>query len=323
MHINKHTQIQIAIDTDADVVRLVTLRVKEDTQTAFKPLSLLDQNSQKKSEYLSLLVSSMANANGGIIVFGIDTKRQKASGFTFSKPATFTLDWLKYFLQSAIQPTIENLEIKEIPINGNIFQSVITIKVPNSSNAPHMAIDRRYYKRVHGKEVLLEEYEIRQIYHLSKRPELDIYAILNTNGIPNIEMGKYVRVNFYPRFLIKNISSIIEHHYKLELYIPSGIYNPNYTNLQQHFARLEEQYTVFSIPNTSPLFQHELATVIDANIVVDRESFHIFEKNEIILKLYYSSGIKTKHFRLLETFLYRHEVLRETDFVDDRPSLGL
>ena len=155
------------------------------------------------------------------------------------------------------------------------------------------------------------------MYHRSKKPELDFYAILNTNGVPSLEGGKYLRVNFYPRFLVKNIGSAIEDNFKVELYIPSGIYNPNFTVLQKYFVRLEDQYSVFSHSNESPLFQHELATVFEANLVVDKQSFHIFSSNEIIIKLFNSTGVKTKYFKIIDTFLYRNEQLVFDDFTDN------
>ena len=162
----------------------------------------------------------------------------------------------------------------------------------------------------------MQEHEIRELYQRSKKSEIDIYAILNTNGIPTLDAGNFEKVNFYPRFLIKNVSSVIEHHYKMELYIPSGLYNPNFSVLQQHFVRLEDHFSVFSIANNSPLFQHELATVMDANIIIDADNFSLFSQSDIIIKLFYTNGIKTKYYRMLDVFLYQNKQLKQEDFID-------
>jgi len=296
--------------------KIVELKVKEDIRTGFYPASFLDPSSQKKTDFLSILVSSFANSNGGILIFGIHSQRKKASTFDFVTDEQVSIDWLKYSLESSISPSIGDLSISEVCIDENPGKRIFVIKVHNTNNAPHMASDKRYYKRVECRELLLEEFEVRELYHRTIRPELDVFAILNTNGVPSLEGGKFLRVNFYPRFLVKNIGAAIEDNFKVELYVPSGIYNSNFTVLQQHFARLEEQYSVFSVSNKSPLFQHELATVLEANFVIDRDNFHIFAKNDVLIKLYYSSGMKLKQYNLLDTFLYRNERLRFEEFSD-------
>jgi len=316
MHKRTNKSLPFSIESQADLQKMIDLKVKEDLHIAFKSWKEFDLNSPKKLEQLSILVSSFANTIGGYIFFGIESQRKKASGFLPAFISNENIEKLTYYLQSSICPSIENTQIKQIYIDGDSTKSVLLIKVPNSDLAPHIAEDNRFYKRADLKETLLQEFEIRDLYQRSKKAEIDIYAILNTNGIPILESGKYQKVNFYPRFLIKNISSVIEHHYKMELYIPSGIYNPNFSVLQQHFSRLEDHYSVFSISNTNPLFQHELATVIDANLIIDNDNFKLFAESEIIIKLYYSNGIKTKYFKLIDTFLYQNKQLQINDFSD-------
>jgi hypothetical protein len=316
MHKRSDKTLPFSIETHEDIQKIISLNVKEDLHIAFKSWKDFDIHSAKKSEQLTLLCSSFANTIGGHIFFGIDVKRHKAVGLLPGSLSIESKEQLEYFLQSNICPAIENLAIKQIYIDGDLSKTILVIHVPNSDLAPHMAQDKRYYKRSDLKEVIMQEHEVRELYQRSKKAEIDIYAILNTNGIPTLEGGKYQKVNFYPRFLIKNVSSVIEHHYKMELYIPSGLYNPNFSVLQQHFARLEDHYSVFSIANNSPLFQHELATVLDANIIIDADNYKLFAQSDIIIKLYYSNGIKTKYYRLLDIFLYQNKQLRNEDFCD-------
>jgi len=49
---------------------------------------------------------------------------------------------------------------------------------------------------------------------------------------------------------------------------------------------------------------------------VDADNFKIFAENDIIIKLYYSNGIKTKYFKLLDSFLYQNKQLRSEEFSD-------
>jgi hypothetical protein len=278
-------------------------------------MRLLDTITQKHIDDLSAIVSSFANTCGGLLFFGITVQRGVAKSFEHVS-YDVSLDKLNYTLQSNIYPPIEHACVKSV-VSPEIGTGVIAIKIPYSPDAPHMASDKRFYKRYDGKAVVMEEYEIRELYQKSTKPVLDFYAILNTNGVPSMEHGKFARVSFYPRFLVKNIGAAVERLYKVELFIPSGIYNANFTALQKYFCRLEDQYSVFSYSNESPLFQHELATVFEANLVVDKQSFGIFSKNDIIIKLYNSHGIKTKYRHIAQTFLYRNEQLAIGDFIDD------
>lgn len=294
---------------------LVQTKVREDVKVGFYPASVLDCKNQKKLNDLSAIISSYANTVGGVLIFGIKTQRNIAKEIDYITNFEITREWLLYFIESSIFPQIQDVSIREYE-SAEGKERILVVTVPDSPSSPHMALDRRYYKRSNTTKMVMDEHEVRDIYNKSKRPVLDFFAILNTNGIPSLEKGKYVRVNFYPRFLIKNIGAAIEKVYKVELYIPSGIYNVNFTSLQQYFVRLEDQYSVFSYSNESPLFQHELATVFEANIVVEKHTFSIFSKNDIVLKLFNSESVKVKHYPLVDTFQYRNERLRYEDFAE-------
>lgn len=307
-------KLPLVFNNKLDFNKLVDFKIKEDNHISFRRIEDLQIDNAKQVQLLMTLVSAMANTVGGKVFYGVECQRNKAVNIKSGFITNSTIEQLEYLLKTEIKPCIENLKIETISCsNGG---SLLIIDVPNSEHAPHMANDGYYYKRQDTKNVRLQEFEIRELYQRSKKTDLDIFAILNTNGIPTLESGKYQKVNFYPRFLVKNISSVIEHHFKTELYIPSGIYNPNFSVLQQHFSRLEEQYSVFSVSNNSPLFQHELATVMEANLIVDADNYEIFANNDIIVKLYYSNGIKTKFYTLVDTFLYQNKPLSADDFTD-------
>jgi hypothetical protein len=129
--------------------------------------------------------------------------------------------------------------------------------------------------------------------------------------------GKYSEINFYPKFLIRNISSAIEHTYKFELYIPSALHDPSFSPLQYNFSKHDGIYSVFGISNKSPLFQEELATIIEAKLTVNRDNFHVYENENIIIKLYYSSGIRKHEYRIRDTFRFRQIELKKDNFIID------
>ena len=291
-------------------------KVKEDLTVEYLSAKEIQKCDEKRALFFSQLITSMANANGGQIFIGISATRKLPRTL---EPITNAeaLNWLQLICSTRISPEIQNIQIEKITVSQQ-GDFIIGISIPNSFKAPHMSEDKRFYKRVGIRAELMEEYEIRDSYQKSKRPEIEIYSIVNTSGIPHLDGGKFEKVNFYPRFLIKNISSAIEKFYKVEVSIPSSIHNPNFDSLQDHFNRFEDGNTIFSIPQSNPLFQNEIATVAEGHFIVDANSYNDFENGELIIKIFYSSGVQTRHFNLKETFLYKNKQLEMEEFSQDK-----
>ncbi|MBK8805782.1 MAG: putative DNA binding domain-containing protein [Bacteroidales bacterium] len=316
------------IETPQQIHFLLKNKIKPSIHLEYANNDFLETSFSKKTELLSLTIASIANSGGGSVLFGIKTTKNKPSGFSFPNTSTFTAEWFDYYLNSFIYNAHEVISVKYIAINSenelnfegsdnnNVRGTIIAINISNSSHTPFMALDKRYYKRSNNKAVLMEEYEIRDLFNKANRTDIDLFGIMNTGGVPILENGKFVKMTFYPRFLIKNISSVIEKDYKVEFYLPSALQNANFDPLQQYFSRFEDEYTVFSITGKSPLFQNELATIVDAQFIVDKGSFKVFEENEIIIKIYYSSGMKVKYYSLRNTFLYKQDLLQYSDFAE-------
>lgn len=300
--------------SQADIEKLIELRIEESIDIEFKKadeISVINENSINK---LSVMVSSMANTVGGHLIFGVETKRRRASGFNFISDTEISVEKLDSYIQQRIKKSIPGLKILKILFDNHPGKAVIVFNIPESRFAPHMAFDRRFYKRVNFKEQMMEEYEVRMAYNKSNVADIEFFGIINSGGIPTMHDGKYSEINFYPKFLIRNISSAIEHTYKFELYIPSALHDPSFSPLQYNFSKHDGIYSVFGISNKSPLFQEELATIIEAKLTVNRDNFHVFENENIVVKLYYSTGIKKHEYRIKDTFRYKQYELFINDF---------
>ncbi len=296
-----------------EILALVDSGQKESSGLCFIDTATLIK-SKKKEEMLSMLISSFANANGGKIYLGLKSRRNKATALTFIDSDFLNSSIIKDIAVNKIYPPISDLKIETAFFENNPHKSLITITVERDNNSPYMAFDKRYYKRIGTQAFVMEEYEIREMYRKNGVSDIDFFGIINSGAVPVLENGKFLYVNIYPRFLIKNISSVIERDYKLELLIPSSLHNPNFDVLQRHFSRFEDKYTVFSITGKDPLFQNEIASVVEANLYLDSTNIKEFEKSEIHLKLYYSRGVKIKSFRMQDIFLYKNQRIKEEDF---------
>lgn len=307
------------IRTISDIDFLVNNKVKSSLQLVYEKNDVLDSLSESKLEKLSVLISSIANTRGGTIVFGVQSQRNRIVGFQNCDSKIYTEQWFNFFLKQHIKPSLEDYTLDFVKVEND--KTIIVLNIISTAQAPYMASDRRYYKRVDNKSVMMEEYEVRDIFNKARNSEIDMFAIMNTGGVPVMSGGKFEKITFYPRFLIKNISKVVEKDYKIEFYLPSALQNPNYDPLQQYFVRLEDEYSVFSVTGKNPIFQDELATILDAQIVVDRHSYEMFEKSDIIVKIYYSGGMKMRNYNLRKTFLYKNMIISRTDFVDMYPEL--
>ncbi len=304
--INKH---EITFD---DLHDLINLKAERSVNLEFKDFADINIFDEKKQNKLSVLVSAMANTGGGIIFFGIKTKRKKANQIIAGNINGLTCDKIKTVLNLKINKPVKNLKIGKINLNNKF---VFYINIPYNNDAPHIAHDYRYYKRTNLRISLMEENEIRAKYNKQKITEIEFFGILDTSGVPTLNNGQIEVINFFPKFLIKNNSNVIEKFYKVELFIPSSLHDADFNLLQNKFSRLHNKYSVFSESPRQALFQNEIATVLPAKIKVTKENFKDFDTENIIIKVYYSNGIKEHYLRIRDTFIYNKKRLIIDDFL--------
>ncbi len=298
--------------TTGDIEKIIELKLERSERIEFKKAIDIDIFNERALSKLVVLVSAMANTSGGYIFYGIENKRRKASGISVISNNKITPELIKTALQSKVSPAINNLQISKIEVSKNEF--IIFIKLPKSSDAPHMSPDLKYYKRSSIKDAVMTEQEIRAAYTQTKQSDLDFFGLLDTKGIPILKNGFVEQMNFFPKFLIKNNSNIVEKIFKVELYIPSALHDANFNLLQDKFSRLEDNYSVFSASKNNPIFQDEILSVLDAKIFVTSENYQTFEEEDIIVKIYYSNGVKTHTLKLNQTFTYNKKPLNLGDF---------
>ena len=132
--------------TKAHLEYLIKSGAEESVHIEYKAAGALELTDYKKHE-ISKDVSAMANADGGIIVYGIYEEDHIPKGYSFINGNTFSKEWLEQVINSKIKRRIPELTIDVIRLGNKINQSVYVVKIPRSAEAPHMASDGRYYKQ--------------------------------------------------------------------------------------------------------------------------------------------------------------------------------
>ena len=192
-----------------DITHFINNRTGRSLNLEFRPGNELSLSDDQKINKFSVTVAAFANTTGGKLIYGVETKRNKAASFSFVNGNDVTLQEIKNILNFNIHRTIIDLQITPLVFDNDNEKTVFVINIPKSPDAPHISYDNRYYKRSRFSNVVMEEHEIRMLYKKSEVSELEFFAMLNTNGVPTLQDGKIIVMNFYPRFLIKNISKIL------------------------------------------------------------------------------------------------------------------
>lgn len=282
--------------------------LKSGQKKAFFSFDKIRKNSELQIDNLCKTISAMANAIGGEIFIGIEIEKTKFIAWE-KKPTDFpSAEILLSLIQEQIQPIINNLKIDNL-------EDGFYISVPNSRQKPHISLNYKYYKRVLSKNQVMEEFEVRHLYHSSAKSSLKILDLTALQGVPIMVSGKFEEMKFYPRIHIQNLGQKMEKYYKLELSIPSNLVDPNFTVLHKYLKGYDLNTNIYSIPSSEPLFQMETKTVVELVIKVNANNYTTFTDSSIGLKLYSTEGIHEQDYRLSDWLHYKGQLPQLNSFV--------
>ncbi len=278
--------------SQADIEQLIQFKAEESIYLDFKAAGSLDRADGKKKE-IAKDVSAFANSAGGIIVYGLAEENYVATELSFVNANEYPKEWLEQVINSNIQQRIEGILIYPIHFEDDMSKTVYIVKIPASTQTPHMA-NKRYYKRFNFQSVEMEEYEVRDLYNRKARTELDILGI---------ETRSFSNEDYLLKIFIKNISPRIEERYKVEVRLAKKLIGNTLTKSAYETSDKREEGNgewVISFPNQSPLFQEEKTMLGDIPIRVWKGSFYSYREAVLHVRLYYSNGIRERAFNLLD-----------------------
>ncbi len=273
------------------VKSLITNEIEESINIEFKSAEALSKVDSKKKE-LSKDVSAMANSNGGIIVYGINEVNHKADSISFVNGNEFSKEWIEQVISSTIQRNIPELKIFPIRESGDMDKTIYVVQIPESTEAPHICKDKKFYKRYNFESVAMEEYEVRQLY--GRR----IKSILELKGY-NISYIK--NEDRYSLFTLQvdviNVGEKYESNYKVNVYFEGPVGDVNVSWRTDGVYR-NNNYTLLS-PNKLKITANASSTIYpNESLNVIRFDFKIKSMNveevlktlNVSFKLYYSNG---------------------------------
>ncbi len=291
---------EIVVTYNEDYINnLLTTKAEENTYLEFKRAEALKKEDKCKSD-ISIDISAFANADGGILIYGIEEDNHIANKISFINGNEITKEWLENVISSNINRKIDGLIIEPIRFENDIKKTIYIVKIPRSSNAPHQASNKKYYKRKNFKNEILEEYEIRDLYNRKNNTQLEILEPIvhsKMHLIPeNIEDNMNLRVKFHVDFYIKNIGKSVEQIFKTEFRFVFNSLDPIINQkINNYDRRVEDGYEIFLVPNSSPIFQDEKLMILTVYFQINfLKTLIDFTNQPINVKLYYTNGVTEK-----------------------------
>lgn len=274
-----------------DAYSLITNEVEESIYLDFKEASALDMSDGKKKD-IAKDVSSFANSDGGIIVYGIREADHKASEITFIDGNKYTKEWLEQLINSTIQRHIPDLKIFPIRENGDIEKTIYIVKIPKSVEAPHISRDKRFYKRFNFESIMMEEYEIRQLYGRKVKSKLCIES-WSTQELKNEENFEVIQYEIQ----LLNVGDIVENEYKVNFHITHKegvVYSWNRELTNYSSTRMDDSIIKLSAVGIAPIFPEELFTAMRFHIKIPKNrGINYLSDCKIRIHLFYANGEDT------------------------------
>lgn len=300
--------------TKKDIDDLIQNEIEESIYLDYKDGRALDSD---KIVEITKDVSAFANADGGIIVYGVSEKKatHKPEDYAPVTNPKITKEWLEQKI-SLIRRKIDGVLIFPIRLEGNANGSIYVVKIPHSNNAPHMALDNKYYKRHNFSSDPMEEYEVRESFFREHYPKLEIVNC-DLQDEECKEGDKTITFSF--KAWIRNSSRVISKDYKLS----ASFFNlPKETtcHFQPHEGKLLSMYICsycmrLSSPSKEPIFPNDLIETGHYQFTVPIGSAcDVLDKSYIKLTLLYEGGGKDEMLKLLAD---ESTSLFEKDEIDD------
>ncbi len=160
----------------------------ETSNLEFKRSTSLENTDPNKNE-LTKDVSAMANAAGGRIIYGMIEGGDKKTAIELDNGTEQTKEWIENVLTGNIEPRIQGIEIKRIPLASG--KHAVVIDIPQAGAlAPHQSKrDQKYYRRYNNTVLAMLDHEVRDLMRRGNSPDLAVRW--DIDSAPSSVAGSY------------------------------------------------------------------------------------------------------------------------------------
>lgn len=203
------------------LLQLIANRVEENPQLEYKSAGALQKNEREMIE-LTKDVSSLANSNGGVIIYGLTEEKSVPGKIDPIDRNVFTKERLEQIINSRIRPCIHGLKIHVVSIPENQDQVVYILEVPRGETA-HQADDRKYYRRHNFTVEPMYDHEVRDVMGRQKNPVIEISFDISRKGSLKVgadsrrALDQYQAYAYWLNIYAENVGSIFAKYINLKL----------------------------------------------------------------------------------------------------------
>jgi len=174
-------RIYDSLKTEADLAALIRDRREEDLHIEFKQKedSRSGELGDGDKRSFSRALAGFANADGGVLVFGVETKKgsDNLDRAVALKPITGHMSMvarLRDAVFNTTHPTINGVRIEPIDVVSGNMSGYVKCLIPQSDKPPHRAMqaEREYWRRTNGAYQRMEHYELEDVFGRRLRPFL-------------------------------------------------------------------------------------------------------------------------------------------------------
>lgn len=197
--------------TVADLQEFVALGQEEYLHLDFKQIADPTFASRSDRKNLAAALSGFANSGGGVIVWGVEARRNSdgvdcaVKLVPVSEPAK-VVSRLNQLTGEAADPTVVGVLHRKIEDESGAYLATF---VPESETGPHMAKlgENRYFKRVGDSFYQMEHYDIADMFGKRRRPRLIVaYKVVGLYSVAQavLSIRNEGRATAYAPFLAFN-----------------------------------------------------------------------------------------------------------------------
>lgn len=245
------------------LLQLIADSVEENPELEYKAAGALQRDDKKVIE-ITKDVSSLANSNGGVLIYGIAENQNNKRFPEKIDPVDCKIiskEWLEQVINAKIRPRIHGLKIHVVAMPGNPDQVVYILEIPKGETA-HQADDKKYYRRHNFVVAPLYDHEIRDIMGRQNSPKLMVdFEIVKIEDYIQVVGGK----KFFHSFLnvyAQNVGRLYAKYINLTLTVPKRCVNlqkddQQYEALMQ--LKLDNKVRDLIEPNAERYYQGPIA----------------------------------------------------------------
>jgi hypothetical protein len=206
--------------TQSKLTEYIDEEIEESLSLDYKGAGALQKTPGKRKE-ITKDVSAMANANGGVIIYGIleyqdSEKKHLPERLDPINRSLLSKEWLEHAIGN-ISPRIIGILIHPVSLDSGDNDVAYVVEIPKGTTA-HQALDKRFYFRYNFESKEMDYYQIVDVMNRSTRPNVSIEFV--PKQLRKVSVGKY---EYQLRMFVENLSTQTVKDFQLVLSIPQEL----------------------------------------------------------------------------------------------------